>query len=212
MLTWSDPLPTPHSLAGSLDHWSLNGYKLSSLDEHFKSSVHSFTRVEDRYYLSLNNGSLYALGREHCRPECYGLLGLGLNVTSTFKPTEITGLRGVRMLKFCGSGANFVLALSTSGQLWSWGSNHEGQLGVGASLDASYEPLLVPLDDFVIDVCCAPGYALALSQTGVLWTWGANLKGRLGLGPDRWSRYFLDNLVRPLNYKLAKVGLSFSMF
>lgn len=181
----------------------LEGFQLSHLDSTFKSSVVTFTRLENRYYFTLANNSFMVLGMEHCRPTCFGLLGLGTNVTRALQPTEVGVLHGMKVIKLCGAGGSFVLALTASGQIWSWGSNAEGQLGVGASVEESGEPMLVPLDDFVIDICCSTGYALALSQTGRLWTWGGNREGRLGLEADRWPRYLLERLIRPLNEKLS---------
>ena len=76
-------------------------------------------------------------------------------------------------------GAGF--ALLSSGEVWSWGLNAQGQLGRKVSgLRAA--PGLVPGLPPIAALAVGNGHVLALSRTGQVWAWGANAAGQLGTG------------------------------
>lgn len=84
-------------------------------------------------------------------------------------------------------GGSHSLALTVGGSLWVWGSNEQGQLGVGeADTEDQHEPFL--LDCFFVPIrriACGDGHCLALTQHGDVLSWGANDEGQLGLGSTR---------------------------
>ena len=61
----------------------------------------------------------------------YGQLGIGSQVTTfTGRPTEVTSLRSVPLVRIaCGGWHSF--ALTISGSVFGWGKNDFGQLGLG---------------------------------------------------------------------------------
>ena len=74
-----------------------------------------------------------------------------------------------------------------SGQLWCWGDNGEGQLGV----DTNGEPLLVPTrvgqaDDWT-DVAAVGFATCGIRAPGTLWCWGGDTTEQLGQGPGDQS-------------------------
>nr|CAD7462118.1 unnamed protein product [Timema tahoe] len=75
------------------------------------------------------------------------------------------------------------VAVNEWGQVFSWGSNVYGQLGMGIS-----DTLLVPkviktlATCNVIQITCGLNHCLALTNSGVLYSWGCNKHGQLGLG------------------------------
>ncbi len=81
----------------------------------------------------------------------------------------------------------FAFALDDTGQLWGWGNNDGGQMGIGSrSPDLPSAPTRV--DQTALGaakvVSMATGYlhALALDSEGRLWAWGWNGFGALGNG------------------------------
>ncbi len=80
-----------------------------------------------------------------------------------------------------------------SGAVFSWGAGECGQLGSGRCTKQEI-PLKVSLspkgtnDPIIIDVDCGAGHCLAVSSTGLLYRWGLNKSGQLGL-EDTATRY-----------------------
>ena len=77
-------------------------------------------------------------------------------------------------------GNQFSVGLTTSGQVWTWGSNIYGELGTGASKQSADEPEHVTSLENI--VCIGAGYyhAVALDNQGKIYTWGLNNAGQLG--------------------------------
>ena len=82
------------------------------------------------------------------------------------------------------------------GQLYSWGTDQYGQLGLeyfithkqmGAhsSLKVLQPRLTVPLkDELIKEVCCGYAHTLVINQFGHMYSWGHNDCGQLGIGLD----------------------------
>ena len=86
-------------------------------------------------------------------------------------------------VKHMAGGKGFSLALTTDGQVWSWGKNNSGQLGLGDTFDRSL-PTRVAVLSNIVDIDAGPDYALALDAAGDVWAWGSNASGQLGDGTD----------------------------
>jgi alpha-tubulin suppressor-like RCC1 family protein len=84
-------------------------------------------------------------------------------------------------------GGEFSIALTAEkGLVWTWGSNHSGQLGTGTLVDRSSPGLVVGAGtDLVLGevemIMAGEDHSMAL-RAGVVWTWGFNNAGRLGDG------------------------------
>ncbi|KPA12209.1 BNR repeat domain protein, partial [Candidatus Magnetomorum sp. HK-1] len=84
------------------------------------------------------------------------------------------------------AGYNHSSAVTTDGEVWMWGSNYSGQLGIGTSESYSYTPFKVQIDS-VIDIATSMAsvdnnHSVALKSDGTVWTWGYNNEGQLGTG------------------------------
>lgn len=98
-------------------------------------------------------------------------------------------------------------AISSSGDLYTWGSAVSGKLGVGVVED-TYEqfaaiPLLVkfPGKRKIRSVSCGAAHTGAVSTAGELFMWGSANGGRLGLGFDVTDTVVVPTLVRTLATK-----------
>jgi alpha-tubulin suppressor-like RCC1 family protein len=76
------------------------------------------------------------------------------------------------------AGGWHTMALEPGGQLWAWGHNEQGQLGLGHR-DFVAEPQPVPGSLFR-SVAGGALHSLALDQQGRVWSWGRNDLGQLG--------------------------------
>lgn len=85
----------------------------------------------------------------------------------------------------CGGG--HVLALTSSGSVFSWGRNNNGRLGHGHSQPVSMPEKVKALQGaFITKVACGWSHSLCYSERdgGRLWTWGVGKDGRLGHGDN----------------------------
>jgi alpha-tubulin suppressor-like RCC1 family protein len=79
------------------------------------------------------------------------------------------------------AGGAFTCATDGVRQLYCWGSNDEGQLGVGAAgTTLATAPVETMLTGAVHDVDAGEAFACAVLDSGEVWCWGANESGQLG--------------------------------
>ncbi|EGD77865.1 ITCH protein [Salpingoeca rosetta] len=112
-----------------------------------------------------------------------GQLGDGQFV-SRHSPEVIADLRGKGVVSVA-AGSTYSLAVTGADQVYAFGSNSKGQLGVGDTT-ARFRPTLVRFLDGkqVCHVTAGDFHTLARTRTGHLYAWGSNQWGQLGLGSE----------------------------
>jgi Regulator of chromosome condensation (RCC1) repeat/Putative Ig domain len=129
-----------------------------------------------------SSGQLYAFGEDF-----YGQLGFALsgsNHTST--PTLVTLPGATGPVVQVAAGSSFSLAVTSTGQLYSFGLNLDGELGHETNAGTSNPnptPALVGLPGAVgpvVRVAAGNVHSLALTASGQLFAFGANASGELG--------------------------------
>ncbi len=128
-----------------------------------------------------------APGRQVLQWGLNGDYGLASSVRHSL-PTPLAAPLGARFVSLS-SGEDFTLGLTSSGTVYAWGDNSDGQLGDG-STTSSQTPVAVALPRGVDAVAIAAGgyHALAVSSTGTVYAWGANYAGQLGDGSTTSSQ------------------------
>ncbi|XP_075898837.1 putative E3 ubiquitin-protein ligase HERC4 [Nelusetta ayraudi] len=108
------------------------------------------------------------------------LLCVDTNQTSLVPRTPLSSTKVAQIA--CGS--QHVVALSEAGQVYAWGKNSRGQLGVGQWELCTSQPQhlrsmsLIPL----VQIAAGGEQSFALSLSGGVFGWGRNDCGQLGLG------------------------------
>lgn len=92
---------------------------------------------------------------------------------------EKTGLEGGITEVRCGSAHS--LLLTATGQVYVWGSNSRGQLGMSHISEVSAPRKLVSLAGAnVVSIAAGDDYCVAVDDTGKVWGWGTCDQGQLG--------------------------------
>merc|ERR1712093_485004 len=80
-------------------------------------------------------------------------------------------------------GADHVLAMTSTGEVLSWGRSDCGQAGHG---EFRHESLPRPLEALakrkIRAVFCGSSHSIALTETGEIFAWGSDNSGQLGIG------------------------------
>ncbi|KAJ8000715.1 hypothetical protein DPEC_G00183230 [Dallia pectoralis] len=115
-----------------------------------------------------------------------GQLGLGTAKETVPIPRLIRKLCDHRISQImCGN--QHCIALSKDGQLFTWGQNSSGQLGLGMGEPSTLSPQpLKSLSGIPLAQITAGGdHSFALSLSGAVFGWGKNNTGQLGLNDEQ---------------------------
>ena len=122
-------------------------------------------------------GSLFSWGSDES-----GQLGHNQGSTTLRLPRLVKSL-GTAKVAAVSAGLYHSAALTAGGQLYTWGANSKGQLGLGSTSDMVFSPTLVhslagvPL----AGVACGGNHTLVVTVSGAVFAFGSNNHGQLGL-------------------------------
>ncbi|XP_038055580.1 E3 ubiquitin-protein ligase HERC2-like [Patiria miniata] len=147
-----------------------------------KDTVQLATHPAGKHYMALTaEGEVYTWG---CGDS--GELGHG-DKRSCTEPTPVKSLFGAKessqRVVFIAAGSGYSAAITAKGELYTWGSGSYGRLGHGNSEDRLNPTLVSNLKGQVIkQVACGSqdGQTLALTNTGLVYSWGNMEYGQLG--------------------------------
>ena len=81
-------------------------------------------------------------------------------------------------------GNQHSLLLTDQGQVYAFGRNMDGQLGINSRKESKLPTLVTALsDDIVCQIACGGDYSLALCESGTVFAWGNNGAGQCGKIP-----------------------------
>ena len=110
-----------------------------------------------------------------CGENTYGELGQDPPPYSVSSPILINGINSIVAID---AGFGTSLALDKVGNLYAWGANYWGQLGIGSTQNKATPTLVSGLSN-VIDFS-AETTSYAVTSDGKVWGWGRNKYGELG--------------------------------
>ncbi|KAL8140042.1 hypothetical protein V2J09_006063 [Rumex salicifolius] len=128
-------------------------------------------------------------------------LGHGNNNTYLI-PTGVSALTDYSFQQIA-CGHNMTIALTTSGHIFTIGSNEYGQLGnpyANEKLPSLVQEKLVC--EFVEEITCGADHVAVLTSRGEVFTWGKGANGRLGHGDTEDQKS--PTLVEALKDKIVK--------
>jgi alpha-tubulin suppressor-like RCC1 family protein len=133
-----------------------------------------------------DDGRLYACGYNQ-----HGQLGIG-NTTNQSTP-QLLSKSDWSKIYAMGNNEGFSAGIDTSGDLYMWGYNGRGQLGIGSTTDQSTPQLVNAFGGVTVSkfsgahgyntgFTASYGSSMCLLSTGAVYTWGHNAEGNLGTG------------------------------
>uniref|UniRef100_A0A3Q3MWQ8 Regulator of chromosome condensation (RCC1) and BTB (POZ) domain containing protein 1 n=1 Tax=Mastacembelus armatus TaxID=205130 RepID=A0A3Q3MWQ8_9TELE len=132
-------------------------------------SHHSMVLTQD--------GDVFAWGYNNC-----GQIGSGSTANQPY-PRKVTGLLQGKIAVGITCGQTSSLALVNNGEVYGWGYNGNGHLGIGNNGNQLMPCRLSAFQGLCIQqIVSGYGHCLALTDEGLLYAWGANTYGQLGTG------------------------------
>nr|XP_044993433.1 probable E3 ubiquitin-protein ligase HERC4 isoform X4 [Jaculus jaculus] len=147
----------------------------------------------DAHTLALNDkGQVYAWGLDSD-----GQLGLLGSEECIRVPRNIKSLSDIQIVQVA-CGYYHSLALSKASEVFCWGQNKYGQLGLGIDCKKQTSPQLIKslLGIPFMQVAAGGAHSFVLTLSGAIFGWGRNKFGQLGLN-DENDRY-VPNLLKSL--------------
>ncbi|GAQ79376.1 E3 ubiquitin-protein ligase HERC2 [Klebsormidium nitens] len=129
-------------------------------------------------------GAVYTWGRD----EGEGRLGLGGAGAAGGSPTplQVHGIEGHVVAAACGG--FHTLCLTDDGRVWSFGANANGELGRESSSKGGPQPIRALEGRRIRHVACGGYHSAAVTEDGVMLTWGHGGHAQLGHGELRSER------------------------
>lgn len=160
--------------------------------------------------IALNQwGQIFTWGSDH-----NGQVGhqLGQQIQAT--PKILKPLATLHVVQIA-CGQKHSIALTTGGQIYAWGANDYGQLGIGTNTPYEATPTVIKaLSGIPIaQIACGSNHTFAVSKSGAVFGWGKNLYGQLGLN-DTSSKSYPTQLrtLRNIKVRFISCGEEFSTF
>jgi alpha-tubulin suppressor-like RCC1 family protein len=100
------------------------------------------------------------------------------STTVSDTPSTVTLPSGVRASRVA-AGGNHALLLTSTGDVYAWGRNGSGQLGLGDQLSRA-APTKVTLPRPAIAIAAGRDFSVAVLDDGSVYSWGINTVGQLG--------------------------------
>ncbi|KAG5889635.1 hypothetical protein JTB14_028915 [Gonioctena quinquepunctata] len=137
----------------------------------------------------------------------FGQLGVDPNVANSFVPLEVFNNEG---LKSVHAGWTHSGGLTKNGDVFTWGRNTYGQLGV--EREVPYKPEKIANLKNVIQLSLGSEHNLAVTNEGKLYSWGWNEHGSCGTGDKKDVKVPSQILVnKKVKYAFACHASSFAV-
>ncbi|KAG6005450.1 hypothetical protein E4U21_007919 [Claviceps maximensis] len=157
---------------------------------HLGLRIAQVAATDNATFALTDSGLVYGWGTFHASDGVYGFIRdkmqkrktSGYDARFQASPVRIDGLRNIKQLS---AGMNHVLALTTSGDVYAWGSGQQAQLGRRLIQRHQHESLMPRVVDLpkkgIVKIFAGFNHSFALDNQGHVWTWGLNNFGQTGI-------------------------------
>jgi alpha-tubulin suppressor-like RCC1 family protein len=121
------------------------------------------------------NGEVWSWGSNSL-----GQLGDNTLLLTEHKSSPISVVGGHSFIEIA-AGGSYSLALKANGEVWAWGGNASGQLGINLPTSSHQSsPISVAGGHSFTKIVTGTSATLALKANGEVWAWGNNTSAQLG--------------------------------
>ncbi len=182
-------LGQPGDASGRLKCWGANDHgELGQDDRRFQdSSVPVDVAGLASGVTQVAAGAFHTCAIQNGEPYCWGLnaqgqVGAGFTAPAYDYPQPVTNVPTGGFTQLAPGGGH-TCARSSGGEVWCWGANDRGQLGLGQT-DNNFnnKPLHVPSLSGIASVATGRYHSCALTGGGGVSCWGADDYGQVGDG------------------------------
>jgi alpha-tubulin suppressor-like RCC1 family protein len=111
----------------------------------------------------------------------------------SYSKVSLINFPTVDKIEYIACGGEHLFAKTTLDELYGWGRNDEGQVGVGFLTDKIINPMFIKKLSYkgIKQIACGDNYSAALTIYGEVYVAGSLEKGKLGLGRGQKRGYQL---------------------
>ncbi|KAG0448025.1 hypothetical protein HPP92_028052 [Vanilla planifolia] len=158
-----------------------------------------------------SNGELYTWGFGRGGRLGHPEFDVHSGQAAVITPRLVSSGLGTRRVKAVEAAKHHTVIATESGEVFTWGSNREGQLGY-TSVDTQPTPRRVSfLKARIVAVAAANKHTAVVAESGEVFTWGCNKDGQLGYGTSNSASNYTPRLVEYLKGKSFR-GVSASKY
>lgn len=163
----------------------------TTTERHMPSALHTTGKLAGKYLVDLAAGGYFSIGLTADGQvfawgrNADGQLGVGTNGDwFAPQPVSTTGALQGKTITAIAAGGYHALAVDAEGRVYAWGRNAQGQLGNRSTTDSNV-PVAVYMDGAlagkrVVAVAAGDEFSVALTDDGLVYTWGDGGDGQLG--------------------------------
>jgi len=124
-----------------------------------------------------SDGEVFSWGQNNA-----GQVGSGSTTGQSVPRRVLSAIGGLKVVAVaCGQLSS--MALLEDGELYGWGYNGNGELGIGTNSNHHNPIRVINLNKvFITQIVCGFAHCLAMTDQGDIYAWGANSYGQLGTG------------------------------
>lgn len=132
----------------------------------------------------------------------HGQLGLTAHSSNFSTPQVIETLYEIESIA---CGCCHSIAVDGEGNLWSFGDNSAGQLGL-SDFEARNFPTKLKIFAHIEKIRCGSVHSIALDKSGIVWAFGSNHLGQLGFHSDEESVNTPQPIIMPAGFpKISEI-------
>ncbi|NDO18108.1 S8 family serine peptidase [Lachnospiraceae bacterium MD329] len=189
---------------------SAPGYKMFGVKPPYGTSksfvVRKISTRGDHNLILLSDGTVRSIGMNN-----YGQLGVGYvdgYIGDGYESTwQVLGLTNIVDIA---AGHQFSMALDSSGRVYVWGNNKDGQVGNGSSYPFYTTPQLVTGISNINQISAGHYHALAQTQSGTVYGWGR--ASNSALGSQTSEKCYTPTVLDVTNVDKIVAGINNSFF